>query len=99
MKTDDLVAALAAAAVPVDPARADRRFLLRLALGGLLALGLMLLFLGPRPDLASAANLPMFWVKLGLPPAFACRDAPGAATGATPPPRPRPAARASPRTS
>lgn len=67
MKTDDLVAALAAAAVPVDPVRADRRFLLRLALGVGLALALMLFFLGPRPDLASAATLPMFWVKLGLP--------------------------------
>ncbi|RYF18619.1 MAG: DUF1109 domain-containing protein [Comamonadaceae bacterium] len=71
MKTDDLVAALAAAAVPVDPVRADRRFLLRLSLGVLLALGLMLLFLGPRPDLAAAATLPMFWVKLGLPAAVA----------------------------
>jgi hypothetical protein len=67
MKTDDLITALATAAPPVDPAGADRRFLLRLAAGVLLALLLMLVFLGPRPDLAAAAALPMFWVKLGLP--------------------------------
>lgn len=67
MKTDDLIAALATAPPPVDPAAADRRFLLRLALGALLALPLMLVFLGPRPDLAAAVALPMFWVKLGLP--------------------------------
>lgn len=67
MNTDDLIAALAANPAPVDAARSDRRFLLRLAPGPVLALVLMLVLLGPRPDLAAAATLPMFWVKLALP--------------------------------
>ena len=67
MRTDELVTALAAAATPVDAARADRRFFLRLALGPVIALLLMLGLLGPRPDLVAAAALPMFWLKLALP--------------------------------
>ena len=35
--------------------------------GPAIALVLMLLALGPRPDLAEAMRLPMFWVKAGLP--------------------------------
>jgi hypothetical protein len=67
MRTDDLIAVLAADAAPVDVAGADRRFLLKLAAGVALAFVLMFLLLGPRPDLPAAASLPMFWVKLGLP--------------------------------
>lgn len=67
MKTDDLIALLSADAAPVDPRRAGRRFDARLALAPLLALGLVLLFLGPRPDLAAAAMQPMFWLKLAMP--------------------------------
>ncbi|MGV3572875.1 MAG: NrsF family protein [Ramlibacter sp.] len=66
MKTQDLIAALAAHATPVDAARSDRRFLARLAGGTLLALAAVLL-MGARPDLADAARLPMFWIKLLVP--------------------------------
>ena len=71
MRTDDLVAALAADAAPVDPARADRLFLRKLAAGVLLAVIATLVWLGPRPDLAAATTLGMFWVKLALPAAVA----------------------------
>ena len=67
MRTDDLVAALAADAAPVDNARAERRFRDRLLWGPAIAIVLMLLLLGPRPDLAEAKRLPMFWLKAGLP--------------------------------
>ena len=67
MRTDELVAALAADAAPVDHARAERRFRDRLLWGPAIALVLMLLLLGPRPDLAEAMRLPMFWLKAGLP--------------------------------
>jgi hypothetical protein len=67
MRTDDLVAALAADATPVDSARAERRFRDRLLLGPAIALVLMLITLGPRPDLTEAMHLPLFWVKAGVP--------------------------------
>jgi len=70
MRTDDLVAALAADAAPVERARAERRFRDRLLLGPPIALVLMLLVLGPRPDLAEAMRLPLFWVKAGVPAAI-----------------------------
>ncbi|HZN46121.1 MAG TPA: DUF1109 domain-containing protein [Ramlibacter sp.] len=67
MRTDELVAALAADAAPVDNARAERRFRDRLLWGPAVAIVLMLLLLGPRPDLAEAMRLPLFWLKAGLP--------------------------------
>lgn len=67
MRTDDLVAALAAAAAPVDLARVQRRFRGKLLAGVLAALVLTWLLLGPRPDLAEAMRLPMFWLKAALP--------------------------------
>lgn len=67
MRTDDLVSALARDAAPVAPARARRRFLGLLALGAALALVLMLVLLKPRPDLAEAMRLPMFWLKVVWP--------------------------------
>lgn len=63
MKTEQLVALLAAGAAPVPPHAVARRFALALGLGGLGALGLLMLVLGLRPDLAQAARLPMFWMK------------------------------------
>jgi hypothetical protein len=71
MRTDDLVDALAADARPVDAAGVRRRFRDRLLWGPAIALALMLLSLGPRPDLAEAMHLPLFWLKLGLPAAVA----------------------------
>ena len=67
MNTDDLVEALAADVRPVDAAAVQRRFRDRLLWGPAIALVLMLLALGPRPDLAEAMRLPMFWVKAGVP--------------------------------
>jgi hypothetical protein len=71
MRTGDLIALLAADATPVDPARADRRFFIKLAGGAVLAVAAMLLLIGPRPDLASAAALAMFWIKLIFPASLA----------------------------
>jgi hypothetical protein len=67
VKTDELIATLAARTQPVDAARADRRFLTQLCAGVGVALVLMVVVLGPRPDLAVALHLPMFWIKLGIP--------------------------------
>jgi hypothetical protein len=67
MRTDDLVEALAADVRPVDAGAVRRRFRDRLLWGPAIALVLMLLALGPRPDLAEAMHLPMFWVKAGVP--------------------------------
>ena len=66
MKTDELVALLAAGAAPVQPHAAARR--VGLALGGGFAVTLLLLWLtfGPRADLRDAAALPMFWAKLAF---------------------------------
>lgn len=71
MKTNDLIAALAADIAPIDPARADRRFFVKLAGGAVLALTAVLLLMGLRPDLPAAAALPMFWVKLIFPASLA----------------------------
>jgi len=71
MKTDDLIAVLAEHAPPVDHAASERRFRQRLLAGVPIALVLMLLLLGPRPDLAQAVRLPMFWFKVGMPAAVA----------------------------
>jgi hypothetical protein len=71
MKTDEVVAALARSAAPVDAAAVGRRFALTLAGGVLLSLAAMLLFLGPRPDWRNAMELPMYWVKLAFPAAMA----------------------------
>ena len=71
MRTDDLVTALAAHVPPVDHARVERRFRDALLFGIGIALVLMLLLLGPRPDLSAAMQLPMFWLKVALPAAVA----------------------------
>ncbi|TQV62853.1 MAG: DUF1109 domain-containing protein [Halothiobacillaceae bacterium] len=65
MKTDDLVMLLAAGEGPVPSHAAARRFAPALGLGMLVAGLMMVGLLGVRPDLAEAARLPMFWVKLG----------------------------------
>ncbi|RJG03446.1 NrsF family protein [Noviherbaspirillum sedimenti] len=67
MKTDELVDLLVRSATPVERHAAARRFALALAWGLSGAALAMLLFLGVRPDIAAAARLPMFWVKLGFP--------------------------------
>lgn len=71
MRTDDLIAALAADLAPVDPVRTDRRFFLKVGAGALAAFMAMFLLLGPRPDIAVAAQWPMFWLKLAFPASLA----------------------------
>lgn len=67
MRTDDLIAALAADARPVVRGRAERRFAASVLVAPVVVLALMLVALGTRPDLATAATLPMFWAKLAAP--------------------------------
>ena len=67
MKTDDLVDMLAAGAGPVEPGTTARRYAIALGWGVVGATLLMAIVLGVRPDLAAAARLPMFWMKLAFP--------------------------------
>lgn len=67
MKTDDLVAMLAAGAAPVEPGATPRRYAAALGWGAFGATLLMAIALGVRADLAAAARLPMFWMKLAFP--------------------------------
>ncbi len=64
MKTDELVSMLAQGDIAVPSHTASKRIGLALAGGIMLSFGLMLLVLGIRPDLMSAIERPMFWVKL-----------------------------------
>jgi hypothetical protein len=66
MRTDELVELLATGAEPADPRAAQRRFAAAAGWGAFGAVLLMAIFLGVRPDLRSAAALPMFWVKIGF---------------------------------
>jgi hypothetical protein len=67
MKTDELVTMLAAGAGAVEPGATGRRYTAALGWGAFGATLLMAIVLGVRPDLAEAARLPMFWVKLAFP--------------------------------
>ena len=71
MRTDDLVTMLATGAGAVQPNQAARRYAAALGWGALGAALLMVTLLGPRPDLAAAILLPMFWVKLAFVACFA----------------------------
>ena len=64
MKTDDLVAMLAAGGGAVDAGAPRRRFAQALGGGGFGALLLMAAVMGVRPDLPAMASEPMFWAKL-----------------------------------
>jgi hypothetical protein len=74
MRTDDLVTMLATGAGAVQPNQAARRYAAAVGWGALSAALLMATLLGVRPDLAAAALLPMFWVKLAF---VACLAAAG----------------------
>ncbi len=67
MKTDELVSMLAAGAGAVEPGATVRRYASALGWGAFGATLLMAILLGARPDLAQAAFLPMFWIKLAFP--------------------------------
>ncbi len=66
MRTDELVNLLATGVEPVRPSQVMRRHGAALGLGLVGAIALMASLLGVRPDLASAALQPMFWVKVGF---------------------------------
>lgn len=66
MKTDELATFLATGAYLPDSGVARRRFAIASGWGAFGAMLLMAVFLGVRTDLADAAMLPMFWVKLGF---------------------------------
>lgn len=67
MKTEHLIDLLAQGVEPVRPHAARRHLALALGLGLPLSLAIVLFDYGLRPDLAQAALLPMFWVKLLFP--------------------------------
>jgi len=71
MKTDELVALLAASAGVVEPDATARRYATALGWGACGAMLLMAITLGVRPDLYEAAWLPMFWIKLAFPASLA----------------------------
>jgi hypothetical protein len=71
MRTDDWVTMLATGAGAVRPHQAARRYAIAIGGGVLGATLLMLTLLGPRPDLAAAALLPMFMVKMVFVTSFA----------------------------
>lgn len=67
MKTDALIAMLAQGPVAAPRRAVGRRLLAATAIGGALALVVMLATLHVRADLASAIRMPMFWIKLAVP--------------------------------
>ncbi|ASK34952.1 anti-sigma F factor [Alcanivorax sp. N3-2A] len=67
MKTDELITMLATGVAPVQRHSVGRRLGLAFAVGLAGALALMALVFGPRPDLASVAATPVFWLKLAFP--------------------------------
>ena len=66
MKTDDLISLLATGAGAIEPYVAERRYAKAMALGAIGALLVMLSLMSIRRDLADAALLPMFWLKIGF---------------------------------
>lgn len=67
MKTEDLVRLLAADTLPVARRTAPRRVALSLIAGVAVAVAVMLLAYGVRPDIGVAVYWPMFWIKLLFP--------------------------------
>lgn len=77
MKTDDLISMLANSSEPVPTYAVGRRFAIALGVGLPVALLLMVVTLGIRPDLAHAASEWVFWMKLAF---AACLAAAGLVT-------------------
>ncbi len=63
MRTEDLINDLAERLTPVPPLWMERRLAGWTLIGALLSAGVMLGWLGLRPDLAAASLTGMFWVK------------------------------------
>ena len=66
MKTDELVTLLVTGSAAVETHVAVRRYLVAVASGLIGAALLMLSLLKVRADLAEAAMLPLFWLKIGF---------------------------------
>jgi hypothetical protein len=62
VRTSELIAALAADPIP-EPVRLGRRVAAALAIGFAVSVALYFLLVGPRPDIAAAANTMRFWLK------------------------------------
>ncbi len=67
MKTDDLISMLAKGAIAIEPNTLQRRYIAALGWGAFGAMLVMAIWLGVRPDIATAVWLPMFWLKLAFP--------------------------------
>ncbi|GAB2874275.1 DUF1109 domain-containing protein [Paraburkholderia jirisanensis] len=89
MRTDNLIATLAADVAPVNPRSVERRFVYALLCAVCGALVLLLPIYGVRADLPALIVRPAFWVKVAFPLALACAaivatarlSRPGAALG------------------
>ncbi|MFA7261721.1 MAG: DUF1109 domain-containing protein [Caulobacter sp.] len=66
MRTDDLIARLAAETGVVRPHAVERRVALHLMLGGAAAVVLLITLLGLRPDMGVAVGTASFWMKFGF---------------------------------
>ena len=62
MRTSDFITALSADPIP-EPIRLGRRVAAALAIGFACSVALYCLLLGPRPDVAAAADTMRFWMK------------------------------------
>jgi hypothetical protein len=63
VRTDDLIDALASDAVPSTGESVGRTLVLGLALGAVVSIAVMVLWLGVRPDLMPAMRTGPFWMK------------------------------------
>ncbi|HWU98711.1 MAG TPA: DUF1109 domain-containing protein [Oxalicibacterium sp.] len=66
MKTDDLINMLASGPDVSAPAMPVQRFVLLVSFGFLASIGMMLTFLGMRPNLNELIMMPAFWIKIAF---------------------------------
>lgn len=66
MRTDDLIARLAAETAAVRPYAIERKVALNLVLGGAAAVVVLIALLGLRPDMGAAVGTASFWMKFGF---------------------------------
>ena len=76
MNTDRLIDVLSVNLEPVSPGQLGRKLLLAMVTGGVAAFGLMLVTVGPRPDLDSTAHLEWAVAKLFFAFTIICTGAP-----------------------